>query len=382
LASAQAQTRADLRVLTSGDVKSVTSTEIVLESQGNRELFAVSDKTKICVNGVQADSWTALASVRVATVVTETDRKLALEIHDRVIEMPLSLGGVKPVQFECKSSSKSRSPEETQALANNALLIASLQQSLVKYPIDTMFTSSEMNSAARAALSKLLGKYGMENAKPQAVQIMPDGVFMTHTGKLFVYGSEGKWFDPVELAYTERGTFPKVEFRGGKYDLAFVSDRFQLQIENGFELRIDGVEWVFAGGSWRLRNSLSIDVTRSPVSSAGVTPPSTEGASSAAGRGSAGNGAAGRTMPSPISMPTPPYPAEMRKRKVEGKVMLEVLIKDDGSVSNVRVLRGVSPELDESAVTTVKTWKFKPATENGLPVNMRTTVEINFVLRQ
>jgi TonB family protein len=71
--------------------------------------------------------------------------------------------------------------------------------------------------------------------------------------------------------------------------------------------------------------------------------------------------------PRPIKMSGPVYPRAALKRRVEGTVLLEVLIDADGRVARARILRSV-PGLDEAAIACAMTWRFKPALKNGKPV--------------
>jgi TonB family protein len=88
---------------------------------------------------------------------------------------------------------------------------------------------------------------------------------------------------------------------------------------------------------------------------------------------------AGMKVPVPISQTKPAYTAEAREAKVEGVVLLELIIRKDGSVGSVKVLKGLGYGLDESAVETVKTqWRFQPALLKGQPVNVHANVEISF----
>jgi len=76
--------------------------------------------------------------------------------------------------------------------------------------------------------------------------------------------------------------------------------------------------------------------------------------------------------------PVPPYPPAARSRGQEGRVVLDVAIGIDGRPSDVRVGRSSGVELlDESAVTTVKTWRFRNDSGRVLTV----TVPIVFELR-
>ena len=69
------------------------------------------------------------------------------------------------------------------------------------------------------------------------------------------------------------------------------------------------------------------------------------------------------------------------KKKVQGTVLLVMVVTKEGQTAEVRVLKGISSGLDDSAVTTVKKWQFKPATDPaGNPIAARQIVEIQFHL--
>jgi TonB family protein len=75
----------------------------------------------------------------------------------------------------------------------------------------------------------------------------------------------------------------------------------------------------------------------------------------------------------------PAFTSEARAQKVEGSVLLEVVIGKDGMARSAKVLRGIGYGLDESAVETVtKRWFFKPATLNGQPVSVQAKIEVTF----
>lgn len=73
--------------------------------------------------------------------------------------------------------------------------------------------------------------------------------------------------------------------------------------------------------------------------------------------------------PTPTRQSSPDYPARARSRGVTGSVVLNLLISADGDVESVRVLES-SPQgvFDESAMRTVKGWKFSPGRYKGEPV--------------
>ncbi len=60
--------------------------------------------------------------------------------------------------------------------------------------------------------------------------------------------------------------------------------------------------------------------------------------------------------------------------------MLNVLVDERGAVQDVRVLRGVKPDLglDQAAQNAVRQWRYKPATKNGVRVKVWTTQTVPF----
>jgi protein TonB len=86
------------------------------------------------------------------------------------------------------------------------------------------------------------------------------------------------------------------------------------------------------------------------------------------------------SAPIPIYKPEPAYSEEARKAKYQGTVVLWIVVDAQGNVHDVRVVKPLGLGLDEKAVETVQTWKFKPATRNGTPVPVRVMVEVSFRL--
>lgn len=84
------------------------------------------------------------------------------------------------------------------------------------------------------------------------------------------------------------------------------------------------------------------------------------------------------TRPEKISGSTPPIPEEARQAGVSGVVVLEAVIDEQGNVQDVRVLKGLHPALDEAAVESLRTWRFKPAMMDGKPVKVYYTLTMNF----
>lgn len=77
------------------------------------------------------------------------------------------------------------------------------------------------------------------------------------------------------------------------------------------------------------------------------------------------------------------YPATAVRDGIQGRVMVEFVIEKDGKVSNVRVVRSVSEELDHEAVKVVAASpKWKPGKVNGQKVRCRMTVPVEFILEK
>ena len=86
------------------------------------------------------------------------------------------------------------------------------------------------------------------------------------------------------------------------------------------------------------------------------------------------------TPPKIIDKTEPSYTQEARDAKIEGSVLLSVVIEADGTVTNIVVKRGLDPGLDANAVEALAKWRFKPAEKDGQPVRVAASVEVNFRL--
>ncbi|MDO4770720.1 energy transducer TonB [Porphyromonas sp.] len=76
------------------------------------------------------------------------------------------------------------------------------------------------------------------------------------------------------------------------------------------------------------------------------------------------------------------YPTIAQENGIQGRVSVGFVVEKDGSVSDVKVLRGVDPSLDKEAVRVVKSMpKWKPGMQTGKPVRCRFTIPVNFRLR-
>ena len=75
----------------------------------------------------------------------------------------------------------------------------------------------------------------------------------------------------------------------------------------------------------------------------------------------------------------PSYPALARQARIQGTVVLQAVIGKDGNIQNLKVVSG-HPMLAPAALEAVKQWKYKPYYLNGEPVEVDTTINVNFTL--
>ena len=79
--------------------------------------------------------------------------------------------------------------------------------------------------------------------------------------------------------------------------------------------------------------------------------------------------------------PDPTYSDDAVKVKVQGTVLLQVVVGPDGRPTSVRVTKGIGLGLDEKAIETVRTWRFKPSIgPNGRPATTTVNVEVQYRL--
>jgi TonB family protein len=81
-----------------------------------------------------------------------------------------------------------------------------------------------------------------------------------------------------------------------------------------------------------------------------------------------------------LSKPTPVYTQEARNLRIQGEVLLEVVLQASGNLRVVRVVRGLGHGLDDNAVKAAEQIRFKPATRNGQPADSTVVLHIIFQL--
>ncbi len=85
--------------------------------------------------------------------------------------------------------------------------------------------------------------------------------------------------------------------------------------------------------------------------------------------------------PVPIEKADPEYPPDMIREHVTGEVVLYAIIRKDGSVDSIQVVRGLEPELDRNAIRALAQWKFRPGRRAGVAVDLEAVVHIPFNYR-
>jgi TonB family protein len=89
------------------------------------------------------------------------------------------------------------------------------------------------------------------------------------------------------------------------------------------------------------------------------------------------------SLPRVVRRISPVYTTEARRAGIEGTVLLRAMIDEDGTVSNVSVLRSLDKEfgLDEQAMMALRQWIFDPPRRDGVPTRAVVQVQMNFTLR-
>lgn len=84
--------------------------------------------------------------------------------------------------------------------------------------------------------------------------------------------------------------------------------------------------------------------------------------------------------PLPDTQKKPRYPEAARRLRLQASVLLQVFVREDGSVGEVTVLRCTRPRVgfEEAALDAVRQWRYRPATAGGRPVATTVTVKVDF----
>jgi TonB family protein len=96
--------------------------------------------------------------------------------------------------------------------------------------------------------------------------------------------------------------------------------------------------------------------------------------------GPAGAAAGEVAEPSPVRKVDPKYPPNAIAENIEGEVILYAVIRRDGSVDSIQLVKGIDRQLDGNAMRALAQWKFRPAQRDGEAVDLEAIVHIPFRL--
>lgn len=82
--------------------------------------------------------------------------------------------------------------------------------------------------------------------------------------------------------------------------------------------------------------------------------------------------------PLPIFKVDPKYPPKLIREHVQGEVVLFAIIRKNGTVDSIRVMRSLDPTLDHDAAAALAQWRFRPGMRGGVPVDIEAVVHIPF----
>lgn len=88
----------------------------------------------------------------------------------------------------------------------------------------------------------------------------------------------------------------------------------------------------------------------------------------------------GLSKPVITAKPKPKYTEDARRDKIQGVVVLSIILRKDGTVGDIKVSRGLGYGLDEEAIRAAEQIRFNPGTKDGQAVNVRARLEYTFSL--
>jgi TonB family protein len=87
------------------------------------------------------------------------------------------------------------------------------------------------------------------------------------------------------------------------------------------------------------------------------------------------------TTPKLLREVKPQYTARALREKIQGEVLMECVVKADGTVGDKKIVKSLDPDLDQAALDAAAQWIFEPGTRDGKPVNVLVTITMAFRLK-
>lgn len=88
----------------------------------------------------------------------------------------------------------------------------------------------------------------------------------------------------------------------------------------------------------------------------------------------------GVTAPSIVFKVDPAYTQEARDAKIQGTVVLRLVIDQQGLAQDIAIERSLDTGLDQKAIEAIRQWRFRPGMKDGVPVRISAVIEVNFKL--
>lgn len=89
----------------------------------------------------------------------------------------------------------------------------------------------------------------------------------------------------------------------------------------------------------------------------------------------------GGTQPEELDRAIPRYPVAARRANVQGPVVIRGIVRRDGTIDNLEIIKDLPYGLGDEARRAVSRWRFRPATYRGEPIDVYYTVTVNFRLQ-
>lgn len=154
-------------------------------------------------------------------------------------------------------------------------------------------------------------------------------------------------------------TEPSANYRRGPANVAELNPNQSPETVFGGKeihtLRIDLPNLTSASGSWDLSFAQLDEDPRPPYRPKGVL-----------------------SGPEPIVKVDPEYPEDAIKQHIDGEVILYAIIRKDGTVDSIQLMRSLDSVLDKNAMAALARWKFLPGKRAGVPVDIEAVIRIPF----